>query len=182
MGLPSWCSGNESACRCRRRGFDPWVWKILWSRKWQPTPVFLPGKSHGQRSLASYSPWGCRVGHDRAHTHVQLCSWLSLAGIFSYIVHVWFWDQGYIRFIVSIRDNVLCARVCYWVSNTYSGLLSLTTELKVLAGHTVKDDIFPPISHSSMWLNFGEYPLISTTVSRLFMDPNPEIYDSYFEK
>ena len=37
--------------------FDPWVRKIPWRRKWQPTPVFLPGKSHGQKSLASYSPW-----------------------------------------------------------------------------------------------------------------------------
>ena len=37
--------------------FDPWVRKILWRRKWQPTPVFLPGKSHGW-SLAGYSPWG----------------------------------------------------------------------------------------------------------------------------
>ena len=46
-------------------GFDPWVGKILWSRKWQPTPVFLPGKSHEQRSLVGYSPWGHkRVGHD----------------------------------------------------------------------------------------------------------------------
>ena len=42
---------------------DPWVRKILWRREWQPTPVFLSGKSHGQRSLVSYSPWGCRVRH-----------------------------------------------------------------------------------------------------------------------
>ena len=39
----------------------------IWRRKWQPTPVFLPGEFHGQRSLAGYSPWGCRVGHD-THT------------------------------------------------------------------------------------------------------------------
>ena len=46
-------------------GTNPWVGKIPWRRKWHPTPVFLPGKSHGQRSLASYSPLGCkRVGHD----------------------------------------------------------------------------------------------------------------------
>ena len=37
---------------------DSWVRKIPWRRKWQPTPVFLPGKSHDQRSLAGYSPWG----------------------------------------------------------------------------------------------------------------------------
>ena len=41
----------------RRPGFNPWVRKILWRRKWQPTPVFLPGKSHGQRSLVGYSSW-----------------------------------------------------------------------------------------------------------------------------
>ena len=40
----------------KRRGFDPWVGKIPWSRKWQPTRVFLPGESHGQRSLVGYSP------------------------------------------------------------------------------------------------------------------------------
>ena len=44
----------------RRRGFDPWVRKIPWRRKWQPAPVFSPGKSHGQRSLAGYSPWACK--------------------------------------------------------------------------------------------------------------------------
>ena len=42
--------------KCRRHRFDPWVEKIPWRRKWQPTPVFLPGKSHGQKSLAGYSP------------------------------------------------------------------------------------------------------------------------------
>ena len=59
-GFPRWLGGKESACQCRkckRCRFDPWVRKIPWSRKWQPTPVSLPGKSHGQRSLAGYSPW-----------------------------------------------------------------------------------------------------------------------------
>ena len=52
--------GEESICQCRRHsrcGFDPWVREIPWSRKWQPTPVFLLGKFHGQRSLVGYSPW-----------------------------------------------------------------------------------------------------------------------------
>ena len=43
-----------------RPGFDPWVGKIPWRTEWQPTPVFLPGEFHGQRSLAGYSPWGCK--------------------------------------------------------------------------------------------------------------------------
>ena len=60
-GLPGWNSGKEFACQCKRHkrcSFNPWVRKIPWSRKWQSTPVFLPGESHGQRSLVGYSPWG----------------------------------------------------------------------------------------------------------------------------
>ena len=72
--LPRWLSGKESACQCRRCGFNPWVWKIPWSRKWQPTPVFLPGKFHGQRSLVDYSPWSCRVGQDWATPHTRVCA------------------------------------------------------------------------------------------------------------
>ena len=59
--FPGGPSGKEPACQCRRRkkqGFDPRVRKIPWGRAWQPTPVCWPGKSHGQRSLAVYSPWG----------------------------------------------------------------------------------------------------------------------------
>ena len=55
LRLPWWVSGKESACSAED-AFNPWVGKIPWRRKWQPTPVFLPGKSHGQRSLAGYSP------------------------------------------------------------------------------------------------------------------------------
>ena len=54
-------SGKEPACqwrRCKRHRFNRWVQKSPWRRAWQPTPVFLPGESHGQRSLVSYSPLG----------------------------------------------------------------------------------------------------------------------------
>ena len=65
----------KNACQCRRCNrcrLDPWVGKSLWSRKWQPTLVFLPGKFHGQRSLMGYSLWSSkRVGHDWACTHHQ---------------------------------------------------------------------------------------------------------------
>ena len=58
-GFPDGASGKESACQCRRPercGFDPWIAKIPWRRKWQPTPEFLPGQFHGQRCLVGYSP------------------------------------------------------------------------------------------------------------------------------
>ena len=57
-GLPRWLRSKKSTWKCRRRRFNPWVRKIPWRRKWQPTPVFLPRRSHWQRSLAGYSPWG----------------------------------------------------------------------------------------------------------------------------
>ena len=59
-GLPS---GEEPACQYKRRRrcrFNPWIGKIPWRRKWQPNPVFLPRKFHWQRSLAGYSPQGCK--------------------------------------------------------------------------------------------------------------------------
>ena len=65
LGFPGGASGKQSAvaCQCRsheRHRFNPWVRKISWSRKWHPTPVFLPRKFHGQRSPAGYSPWDYR--------------------------------------------------------------------------------------------------------------------------
>ena len=50
--------GKVSGLQSGRPGFSPWVGKILWRREWLPMPVFLPGESHGQRSLEGYSPWG----------------------------------------------------------------------------------------------------------------------------
>ena len=54
--------------------FDPWVRKIPWRRKWQPTAVFLPGKSHGLRFLVGYSPWGRKESDttERLHLHFSL--------------------------------------------------------------------------------------------------------------
>ena len=69
-------SGKEPSCPCKRQRrckFDPWVRKIPWRRKWQPTPVFLPGESHGPRSLAGYSPWGC-TGSDRTEATQHTCT------------------------------------------------------------------------------------------------------------
>ena len=58
LGLPWWLNGKELACKCRTCRFDPWVGKIPWGREWQPTLVFLPGKSHRQRSLMGWRLWG----------------------------------------------------------------------------------------------------------------------------
>ena len=73
--LGRWLISKETPCQCRRCEFHPWSGKIPWRRKWQPTPAFLPGKSHGQRSLQSQRVGSQRVGHDWAE------SWSSQARI-----------------------------------------------------------------------------------------------------
>ena len=60
-GFPGGSRCKQSSCLRRRCRFDPWGEKIPWRRKRKPVPVFLPGKSHGQKSLAGYSPWGCKI-------------------------------------------------------------------------------------------------------------------------
>ena len=77
-GLLWWLSGKETTCQCRRHRFDPWVGRIPWRKEWQPTPVFLPGKSLGQRSLAGYSPRGRKESDTTerlsTHTHTRFIS------------------------------------------------------------------------------------------------------------
>ena len=74
LGFPGGTSGKEPACQCRRH--QSWVWSLSqedpWRRAWQPTPVFLPGESHGQRSLMGYN-----VGH--GVTELDTTEWLSLS-------------------------------------------------------------------------------------------------------
>ena len=73
FGLPWWLSGKESACQRSWRRFDPWGLEDPLGSGMAATPVFLPGKSHGQRSLADYSPWGRkRAGHNLATKQSQL--------------------------------------------------------------------------------------------------------------
>ena len=83
QGFPDSSVGTESTyndtgdrLQCKRPRFNPWVGKLPWIWKWQPTPVFLPGESHGQRSLTGYGPWGRRVKGDlvtKQQSYVCVC-------------------------------------------------------------------------------------------------------------
>ena len=72
--LPRCLSGKESTCQGRRGGFDPWIGRIPWRTKWQPTLVFLPGESLRQRNLAGYSPQGSQ---DWAQMYTRPFKWQS---------------------------------------------------------------------------------------------------------
>ena len=95
-GLRRWSSSKESACQCRRckkYGFNPWIRKIPWRRKWQPTPEFLTEESQVQRSLAGYSPWGCKEldttewlsahTHTYTHTNERITSFSLILSFYS---------------------------------------------------------------------------------------------------
>ena len=109
MCFPGGSNGRD-CLQCRRPGFNPWVRKIPWRRKWQPTPVSLPGESHRQRSLAGYSPWGCKESDttEQLHFHFSLLmspayGWVALLRIVKLSVdHLsWrlfrYWMENWIR-------------------------------------------------------------------------------------
>ena len=111
-GLPRWLSGKESACQCNRHWFDLWLGKIFW-RKWQPTLVFILGKSHRQRSLVGYSLWD----HTELDTTEQLgtspiwlihpvlsfCSCLTLVMSVSSTFSTRDWTRRFLRIFSSLK-------------------------------------------------------------------------------
>ena len=119
--LLRWDSGKEFTCQLRRHKrcrFNPWVGKIPWRRAWQPTPVFLPEKSHGQRRLMGYSPWGSRelymTEHMHTHTHTRVNIYIYAHSCKWWIRMKWFLYTGQ-RVIPSLSNR----RQTY----TYSGIL-----------------------------------------------------------
>ena len=70
--LPRWLSGKIICLQRRRHGFNPWVRKIPWRKKWQPTPVVLSGKFHGYITLVSYSPQGHKESDRMEHTQREV--------------------------------------------------------------------------------------------------------------
>ena len=115
--LPRWYSGKESACqcrRCKRCGFDPWVRKIPWSRKWQPTPVFLPGKFQVLKSLAGYSPWDVTES-DTLRKHLPYIGFLFhlCQKSFRSVYAVYFWVLDSVQ-LVYASDLLLITNCLYF--------------------------------------------------------------------
>ena len=152
IGLPGGSAGKEPACQCRRHRFDPWVGKILWRRKWQPTPVFLSGKFHGQRSLVSYSPWDRKESDTTEHTRTGV-KWEN-ASIFTFLnccfVKIqWysiFYKVYFFKVNCKIVDHKICKKgktqvfyiICHFkplsVGGTDSGCTVFIAACRLLAG------------------------------------------------
>ena len=94
--------------QCRRSRFDPWLEKIPWRRKWQPTPIFLPGEFHGQRSLVGYSLWGRK--------EADVIEWLTLS-------HIW-------HDLATIHTNA--NPLSSFLSSPYFSISSLSISWKTL--------------------------------------------------
>ena len=125
----------------KRCGFDPWVGKIPWRKKGQPTPVFLPEKSHGQRSLAGYSPWGHRrVGHNWS-------SWHSLTVVKTL-------GKSYLHWITQPQKGKQNHMIIKDPRKDYTGYLVL--EQKQRAWHRRDGGTpFYPIHKLSLWTLYG---------------------------
>ena len=109
----------------RRPGFDPWVGKIPWRREWQHTPVSLPGKSHGQRSLVGCSPWG-RKESDMTEqlTHIHLSS-IYLSIPISYLSSISIYCLSFISILY-----LLIYHLCITYLSTYHLAIYLHTYWK----------------------------------------------------
>ena len=115
VGFPG--GGSVAESLPASAGYDPWVGKISWRRKWQPTAVFLPGISHGQRSLVDYSPWGLKESDmtERLNNNsvtMLLFLWFILAhnGINSKHLHwnyIWMW----------LMHTLISAELFVWEQN-----------------------------------------------------------------
>ena len=126
-GLPRWLSGKESTCRCRRCKRS-WFGQIPWRRKWQPTPVFLSGKSPwtedpgGQQSMGSQRVrhnWARGHGHAHTHTHTHTLYWtiVDLQCCVSFTCSQWFSLNKLIAFDQQIETKL---RVFYSRPHNYS--------------------------------------------------------------
>ena len=137
-----WLGGKESACQCRRPGFDPWVRKIPWRRKWQPTPVFLPGnlieepgglQSMWSHDLATTQQQGLHICQEVEWFLVQL-SWVTCFsdGVNSYLEPL----LGHFSFPYNSkpRNHVLYVQIATWtkcIHFYWFGLMIFSEETRI---------------------------------------------------
>ena len=108
-------SDKETAChywRHKRHGFDPWVGNIPWKRKWQPAPVFLPGKFQGQRSLVGYSPWDFLGKNTGAGCHFLFQGIFPIQGLNPSLLYLLHWQVDSLPLSHRGKVKVKVAQLC----------------------------------------------------------------------
>ena len=111
LGFPGGASSKQRTYQCRRHrrlGFDPWVGKIPWGRKWQLTPVFLPGKSHGQRSLEDCSP----QGHKKSRTRFSHLTTISNPNL-CLVLNPYFYSNLFNIFLFYNLNRIIFSHLCF---------------------------------------------------------------------
>ena len=97
-GFAGGTGGKEHACQCRRQ--EMWVWslsgKTPWRRAWPPTPAFLPGESHGQRSLSGYSPQSCKESDTTERLSTHLCQNKGFRELMRLNNQIWKWPGEWV--------------------------------------------------------------------------------------
>ena len=151
---------KRSVCHCRTLGFHLWVGKIPWSREWQPTPVSLPGKFHGQKSLAGYSPWGCKESNttECVHTHTELP----------------------VKWTKSTNLEKTSVRMGTWFFNIFLEILLIPHTLQHLGLYVKFIDLCLWFRWTSAWFSsslmkahlFYWYSFIKICVSNVYGEPN----------
>ena len=110
-----WASllAQESTCQCRRHGCDPWAGKIPWRRAWQPISIFSLGESHGQRSLAGYSPGSQRVRHDWSNlVRMHLLLYNKVTQLYTH-THTYIYNLFHILFNYGLSQDTELSFPCY---------------------------------------------------------------------
>ena len=131
--LPWWIRWWRICLQCRRPRFSPWIRMIPWRGKWQPTPVILPGKLHGQRSLEGYSPWGHKESDRTGWFSLHLRK-LKLLNIVCKVYMVWLLPlqsvpQAHLNIFISHKFQ---AFTCYSLWLDYS-LTSLSFSILIIS-------------------------------------------------
>ena len=116
MGFPRGSDGKESACNSGEPGFNPWIGKIPWRREWQPTLIFLPGESHGQRSLSGCSSYSGKEldTAEATNTHVRHVAFLEHPASFSFLCVSLVIQPLCFEYLLHTR---LCSRSWQWNRN-----------------------------------------------------------------
>ena len=151
LGLLWWLRGQSVCLQCGRPGFDPWVGKTPWKKKWQPTPVLLPGESHGGRILVGYSPRGCK--------ELDTTEWLHFHFIHIFSSVQSSSAQSHSRVRLFVTPWIAACQASLSITNSRSSLRFMSIESVMPSSHLILSSPSPPApnpsQHQSLfqWVN-----------------------------